>query len=169
MTGVQTCALPIFPLFQKQIANGGPVKVTDKEVTRFFMTISEAVSLVLKTGAMADNGEVFILDMGKPVKIVDLAENLIRLSGFEPYKDIQIEFVGLRPGEKLYEELLLSDENSKTSQDKIFIAKQSEVDECTVLERIEALLKAAKENNVHEVLVILKQIVPTFEIGRAHV
>lgn len=152
----------VIPLFKKQIAHGGPVRVTDAEVTRFFMTIPEAVSLVLKTGTMGEAGEIFILDMGKPVKIIDLAENLIRLSGFEPYKDIKIEFVGLRPGEKLYEELLLSEEDSKTKENKIFITQQPLVDECVVMQRINDLLEAAHANNVDLVLQQLKKIVPTF-------
>lgn len=152
----------VIPLFRKQISHGGPVRVTDKNVTRFFMTISEAVALVLKTGALAQGGEIFILDMGQPVRILDLAENLIRLSGFEPYKDIAIEFVGLRPGEKLYEELLLSEEDSKTTQEKIFITNQPSLDECVLMTAVQTLLEAAYQNDIVLVLQHLKALVPTF-------
>ncbi len=114
----------VIPLFTKQIAAGGPVTVTDKRVTRYFMTIPEAVQLVLEAGAMAKNGELFVLDMGKPVKIIELAENMIRLLGFTPYQDIDIVEVGLRPGEKLYEELLMKGEDmTKTENELIFIER----------------------------------------------
>ena len=117
----------VIPLFQKQIAEGGPVTVTDKNITRFFMTIPEAVGLILQSSLFAKGGEIFILDMGKPVKIVNLAEKMIRQAGFIPYYDIEIKFTGLRPGEKIYEELLLDvTEHTKTSNKKIFIeAKQA--------------------------------------------
>ena len=114
----------VIPLFRRQIANGGPVTVTDKRITRFFMTIPEASQLVMTSGAMAKNGELYVLDMGKPVKIYDLAEKMIRLSGLEPYKDIDIVETGLRPGEKLYEELLIrTEEMDKTENDLIFIER----------------------------------------------
>lgn len=116
----------VIPLFQKQIEAGGPVTITDKNIIRYFMTIPEASQLVMTSGAMAENGELFVLDMGDPVKIIDLAENMIRLSGLEPGKDIEIKEIGLRPGEKMYEELLVKGENlGKTENEKIFTERDA--------------------------------------------
>jgi FlaA1/EpsC-like NDP-sugar epimerase len=116
----------VVSVFKRQIREGGPLTVTDKEITRYFMTIPEAVQLVLEAGSMARGGEIFVLDMGEPVKIYDLAVTMIKLSGLEPEKDIKIEVTGLRPGEKLYEEISLTEETvTKTSKDKIFVLKSS--------------------------------------------
>ena len=118
----------VIPLFERQINNGGPVTITDPRIIRYFVTIPEAAQLVLQAGAMAKRSEIFVLDMGQPVKILDLAENLIRLSGYTPYKDIKIEVTGLRPGEKLYEELLMkTEELVSTTNHKIFIERQKEI------------------------------------------
>lgn len=138
----------VIPLFEKQIENGGPVTVTDPNIIRYFMTIPEAAQLVLQAGAYANTGEIFILDMGKPVKIVDLARNLIQLSGFVPDKDIEIKFTGLRPGEKLYEELLVDPKNSKkTANDLIYIAEPETVSMDTVNHKIDALWQLVQQND----------------------
>ncbi len=130
----------VIPLFKKQIAYGGPVTITHPDIIRYFMTIPEAARLVIQAGAIAEDGEIFVLDMGQPVKIVDLAKDLIRLSGFEPDKDIKIEFTGLRPGEKLYEELLMNEEGlKKTDNEKIYSGKPLEMSYDEVLLRVKAL------------------------------
>lgn len=152
----------VIPLFKRQIEHGGPVTVTHPDIIRYFMTIPEAAQLVLQAGAMAQGGEVFILDMGEPVKIVDLARNLIKLSGFEPDVDIAIEFTGLRPGEKLYEELLLAEEGiEKTRYAKIFIGNQTTPD-ITTLEKQLTLLSEVLHNNPDIIKSVLKEIVPTY-------
>ena len=153
----------VIPLFKKQIEEGGPITVTHPEVTRFFMTIPEAVSLVIQAGAMAKGGEIFVLNMGESVKIVDLAKNLIHLSGFEPDVDIKIEFSGLRPGEKLYEELLMDEEGLKqTNHNKIFIGKPIDINQ-EKLEKDLKLLKLAVDNEEAEAIeYIMKSLVPTF-------
>ncbi|MEG1790869.1 MAG: nucleoside-diphosphate sugar epimerase/dehydratase [Clostridia bacterium] len=154
----------VIPLFRKQISDGGPITITDKRIIRYFMTIPEAVSLVLETGALSQSGEIFVLDMGEPVKIVDLAENMIRLSGLEVGKDIEIVYTGLRPGEKLFEELLLNGEGMrKTSNRKIFICKQIDVDDKNFMTELEKLINAAKNNKPEEVLAELKVIIPSFD------
>lgn len=152
----------VIPLFKNQIAKGGPVTVTDPNIIRYFMTIPEAVSLVLQAGATAKGGEIFVLDMGEPVKILELAENIIRLSGFEPYTDIKIKFTGLRPGEKLYEELLMSEEGLKgTENSLIHIGKPIDID-VAVLEKTLEEMKNVMYNDNADVRALVKQIVPTY-------
>jgi Predicted nucleoside-diphosphate sugar epimerases len=155
----------VVPLFMSQIEHGGPVTITDKRIIRYFMTISEAVSLVLKAGSMANKSEVYVLDMGKPVKILTLAENLIKLAGFVPYKDIQIIETGLRPGEKLYEELLIQEDTiTATSSQRIFIEKQTGKIYYSDIERGLKLLNDAVSTEDNDVIVAaLKTLVPTFK------
>ncbi len=153
----------VIPLFKRQIMNGGPVTLTDKRIIRYFMTIPEASQLVLQSGAMAKNGELYVLDMGKPVKILELAENMIRLSGFEPYKDIDIIETGLRPGEKLYEELLIkTEELDKTNSSMIFVERDKPLT-MDIIDKKLAILSAAVETDDDEaVRVALHEVVPTF-------
>ena len=153
----------VIPLFKRQIEQGGPVTVTHPEIIRYFMTIPEAVQLVLQAGAMAEGGEIFVLDMGEPVKIYDLARNLIKLSGFEPDIDIKIEFSGLRPGEKLYEELLLAEEGVQaTKNDKIYVAQPLHSDIAILMREIECL-KEVMIKNTDEVIDYMKVIVPNYK------
>ena len=152
----------VIPLFLKQIDEGGPVTLTHREITRFFMTIPEAVSLVLTAGLMAKGGEIFILDMGEPVKIYDLACNLIRMKGYEPETDIKIEVVGLRPGEKLYEELLMAEEGlQETENQKIHIGKPIDLDEKVFLAKLDRLIEKA-EDNMADIRKDIKDICPTY-------
>ncbi len=156
----------VVPLFKKQIAAGGPVTVTDKRIVRYFMTIQEAVSLVLQAGAYAKGGEIFVLDMGDPVKIYDLAVNMIKLSGFEPNVDMEIKEIGLRPGEKLYEERLMAEEGlQKTANDMISIGKPISFDEETLFERVKAIVDEAytETDKMKESLSIL---VPTYTVDK---
>jgi len=157
----------VIPLFQQQIKNGGPVTITDKRIIRYFMTIPEASQLVMQAGYMAADGELFVLDMGKPVKIYDLALNMIKLSGFEPEVDIKIEEIGLRPGEKLYEELLIKTEHlEKTENRMIFIERDTPLTRTQVDEKIQILMDAvvASKNEVCSPLIkeAIKKVVPTF-------
>ena len=157
----------VIPLFKNQIENGGPITLTDKRIIRYFMTIPEASQLVMYAGAIAHRGELFVLDMGKPVKILDLAENMIRLSGLTPYKDIDIIEIGLRPGEKLYEELLIKTENlTKTVNKKIFIEHDTPLTREEIDEKIKILLSAVKKSQQtlsnDAIKAAMKQVVPSF-------
>lgn len=153
----------VIPLFKKQIKAGGPVTVTDPNIIRYFITIPEAVSLVLRACTKAKGGEIFVLDMGEPVKILDLAENLIRLSGLKPHEDIKIEFTGLRPGEKLYEELLMSEEGLQDTDDKlIHIGKPIEMNDKEFLEILEKMRVAMYDEKV-DIRGLVKLIVPTYK------
>lgn len=154
----------VIPLFLKQIEEGGPVTVTHKEITRFFMTIPEAVSLVLQASLFAKGGEIFVLDMGKPVRIYELAENLIRLRGFKPNVDIKIDVIGLRPGEKLYEEILMDEEGlDKTDNKMIYIGKPLKIDEEKFLDKLDNLIKASFENGM-QIKELTEEVCDTYTI-----
>ena len=154
----------VIPLFLKQIEEGGPVTVTHKEVTRFFMTVREAVSLVIQAGLLAEGGEIFVLDMGKPVKIYDLAVNLIKLKGYIPGEEIKIDVVGLRPGEKMYEEILMEEEGlTGTKNHMIYIAKPVKIEIEEFLKEVGNLINVAYENNDYIIRNKIKKLCPTYE------
>ncbi|MBR1481891.1 MAG: polysaccharide biosynthesis protein [Ruminococcus sp.] len=153
----------VIPLFRKQIESGSPVTVTHPDIIRYFMTIPEAVSLVLEAGSMAKGGEIFVLDMGAPVKITTLAENLIRMYGKVPYKDVQIIFTGLRPGEKLFEELLMDEEGLQSTENKkIFIGNQIQIDPDELNRKLDDLKLVADANDSEKTVALLSDLVPTF-------
>ena len=154
----------VIPLFKRQIANGGPITLTDKRIIRYFMTIPEASQLVLHSGAIANNGELFVLDMGQPIRIYDLALNMIKLSGLEPDRDIEIVETGLRPGEKLYEELLVKSETlRKTDNDLIFIEKDEPISMEDLQNRLALLKEAIKSNDDETVRAAMRKVVPTYK------
>ena len=152
----------VIPLFKEQLEHGGPLTVTHPDITRYFMTIPEAAQLVVQAGGLAKGGEIFVLDMGEPVKILTLAEKLIKLSGYEPYVDIDIQFTGLRPGEKLYEELILPSEKEgmhKTANDKIFVAAPSKFDDAVLMQHIAKIHEMSPEQS----RAFLKELVPNYK------
>lgn len=154
----------VLPLFKEQIAAGGPLTVTDPNIVRYFMTIPEAVSLVLQAASRAGGGNIYVLDMGQPVRILDLAENLIKLAGFIPYRDIDIVFTGLRPGEKLYEELMMDEESvQKTESKKIFIGSPLKMDRENFFEHLKRLKEIAYSNDSTALLKMIAEMVPTFD------
>ena len=156
----------VIPLFERQIAEGGPVTVTHRDITRYFMTVSEAVSLVLQAGAYARGGEIFVLDMGEPIRIYDLAEKLIRLHGLEPNKDIEIRVIGLRPGEKLHEERLLAEEGTRsTPNGRISIANPLDFDDRVLEQGLEALRRAAYAED-EGIRSLVAELVPTYRIRK---
>ena len=154
----------VIPYFRKQISTGGPVTVTDPEITRFFMTIPEACRLVMEAATMSTGNQIFVFDMGKPVKIVDLAERMIRLAGYVPNEDIEIKFTGLRPGEKLYEEVLSNEENTiPTDHYKIRIAKVREYNRSMILPAYDKLENLSLLVKIDDTVRLMKQIVPEFK------
>jgi len=155
----------VIPLFKRQIEHGGPITITDKRVERYFMTVSEAVQLVLTAGTMASHSEIYVLDMGKPVNILKLAENLIRLLGYVPYSEIPIIEVGMRPGEKINEELFMQEELVMTENKKIFIEKQKSMSPEEIEEKMEILRKALETKDGSIIRQSLMKIVPSFMIN----
>ena len=156
------------PMFLQQLKKGGPLTVTHKDMQRYFMTIPEAVSLVLQASTIGKGGDILVLDMGEPVKIVNFAEELIRIHGMEPYKDIDIEFVGLRPGEKLFEEILTAEEGTTTSRHKkVFVSKNSEIhtvkDIEVILQEFNEVINDATEESNRNVKILLRKHVKHFE------
>ncbi len=153
----------VVPLFKKQIARGGPVTVTHPDMVRYFMTIPEAARLVIQAGALGSGGEVFVLDMGQPVKIVDLARDMIKLSGLREDEDIKIEFTGIRPGEKLYEEPLTQMEGTTaTRYEKIFQARMDECDPDTLRRGVDELERLARRRDIPGLQARLKELVPSY-------
>jgi FlaA1/EpsC-like NDP-sugar epimerase len=158
----------VIPIFREQIARGGPVTVTHPEMRRYFMTIPEASQLVLQAGAMGAGGEIFILDMGEPVKIVDLARDLITLSGLRPGEDIDIEFSGIRPGEKLYEELSTAAEDARrTTHPKVFTGRTEHHELSTLEARVQALIEIAHGAASDTIRAALGEVVPGYTVARA--
>ena len=154
----------VFHIFKRQIQNGGPVTLTHKEMTRFFMTIPEAASLILQCAVYANGGEIFVLDMGQPVRILELAERMIKLSGYEPYKDIDIKEIGLRPGEKLYEEILMNTEKMrKTESGKIYICTQNTNINEHFEKCYEEIIDVANYNDNEKSIDVLKKYVETYK------
>jgi FlaA1/EpsC-like NDP-sugar epimerase len=159
----------VIPLMQKQIAQGGPVTVTHPEATRYFMTIPEAVQLVIQSGAMGGRGTIYMLDMGEPVRILDMAHDLIRLAGYTPGKEIPVEIIGLKPGEKLYEELLTAEEGATvTRHQRIYVARPAPFPTEEVESQVEALIQAARKSDSTEILRRIKTLVPDFVGSQAH-
>jgi len=158
------------PIFKKQIELGGPITITHPDMVRFFMTIPEAVQLVIQAGALANGGEVFVLDMGKPIKIEDLVNDLIRLSGLEPVTDIEVVYTGIRPGEKLYEEILTDEEGIvATKHNRIFISNSQNVNKRELfnnIRKLEYLINNKMNSNSSEIKSLLSQIVPSYKINK---
>jgi FlaA1/EpsC-like NDP-sugar epimerase len=152
----------VIPLFEKQIANGGPITLTDERITRFFMTIPEACQLVLEAATMGNGGEIFVFDMGAPVKILDLAKKMIQLSGLRPYTDIDIQVTGLRPGEKLYEEVLANAENTITTYHPQILIAQTRPTTPNQAQLIKELLATVGQQENEASVRLMKQIVPEF-------
>ena len=153
----------VIPIFREQIKKGGPVEVTHPDMKRYFMVTSEAVLLVMEAGALGKGGEVFVLDMGEPIKIVDLAKEMIRLSGFEPDKDIPIVFTNPRPGEKLFEEILTAEEETiKTKQQSIFMANLSPTEFSQIQACLAELQRAVERQSRQEIIYALKKLIPSY-------